>query len=229
MADRYSKEIALVYAKDDVLRHFSVPRFKLSKLELDMPVLVSAVEVSSLIKFQMPRDAFRISILNKLTDFVTLVRAAKPGGNPDPVKGADGPRPIRSDGIEPSIDAFFDRLVALRDLSRPEELIASNWNEISTKMLAINDIPIESAKTKPVSDLIARTLPPVIEMIKANLSVPKNTIDRLQINPQTNVVKDGSTDTSVFTIKAELIEEGVIVKSLKDDKTGAVSPVVEFE
>ena len=40
------------------------------------------------------------------------------------------------------------------------------------------------------------------------------------INAQTNVVKDGSSDTSVFTIKAELIEEGVIIKSVKDETTG---------
>ena len=35
MADRYTREIALVYAKDDVLRHFSVPRFKLSKMDVE--------------------------------------------------------------------------------------------------------------------------------------------------------------------------------------------------
>lgn len=46
MADRYSKEIALLYAKDDVLRHFSVPRFKIPKMDLTIPVMVSAVRMS---------------------------------------------------------------------------------------------------------------------------------------------------------------------------------------
>jgi len=228
MADRYSKEIALVYAKDDVLRHFSVPRFKLAKLELNMPVLVSGVEVSSLVKFQMTRDVFRSAVLSKLADVVVSVQTSKLSPGPSPGKG-DGPRPVRTDGIEPSIDVFFDRLAALRDFSGSGEVISNNWTDLSARILAINDIPVESTRGKPVSDLIARSLPAVVEMINANLSVPKITMDKLHINPQTNVVKDGSTDLTVFTIKAELIEEGVIVKSVIDGRTGAESPVVEFE
>jgi hypothetical protein len=225
MADRYSKEIALLYAKDDVLRHFSVPRFKLSKLELNMPILVSSVEVASVIKFQMTRDAFRSAVIGRLIEEVALVQAS----NPDPVKGTDGPRPVRTEGIEPSIDVFFDQLVALRDFSTAKEIISNNWIDVSTKILAINGFPVELTKVRPVSGLIARFLPAVIEMINSNLSVPEAAIQKLHINPQTNVVKDGSTDMTVFTIKAELMEEGIIVKSIRDDKTGAQSPVVEFE
>jgi hypothetical protein len=229
IADRYSKEIALLYAKDDVLRHFSVPRFKLSKLELNMPILVSSVEVSSVTKFQMTRDAFRSSVIGMLVEEVAFVQTSNPGSGADPVKGTDVPRPIRTEGIEPSIDVFFDQLVALRDFSGAKDIISNNWIEVSTKILAINGFPVELTKARPVSGLIARFLPAVIEMINSNLSVPEAAIQKLHINPQTNVVKDGSTDMTVFTIKAELMEEGIIVKSVRDDKTGAESPVVEFE
>ena len=39
----------------------------------------------------------------------------------------------------------------------------------------------------------------------------------------------GSSDTSVFTLKAELLEEGFFIRSVRDEDTGAVTTVVEFE
>jgi len=216
MADRHSKEIALIYAKDDVLRHFSVPRFKLAKLELNMPVLVSGVEVSSLMHFQMPRATFQSLISNKLIDVTGLVRT-------------DRGKPVRTDGIESMIDVFYDALVSLPDPSKPESVIADNWAQIATKTLALNDLPTETLRQKPVTDIVNRSVPSLIETVRGAMSVPKAAIEKLLINAQTNVVKDGSTQTSVFTIKAEMIEEGVVVKSVKDERTGVESSVVEFE
>lgn len=228
MADRYTREIALVYAKDDVLRHFSVPRFKISKMELNIPVLVSGVEVSSLMQFHMSREDFRSFIISKLIALVAVVRHAITFGTSPPATG-NGATPIRTRGIEPMIDAFYDRLASLPDPSHPESVISDNWSAITTRVLALNDIPNQLVAVKTVADLVAAPLPGLIEEIKTKMSVPKATIERLMINAQTNVVKDGSSDTSVFTIKAELIEEGVIVKSVKDEKTGTESSVVEFE
>jgi hypothetical protein len=228
MADRYTREIALMYAKDDVLRHFSVPRFKLSKMELNIPVLVSGVEVSSLMQFHVSREDFRSYLLRKLIDLVVLVRRGTTVVT-SPPSTTNGAKPIRTDGIEPLIDVFYDRLVSLPDPSHPENVISDNWSSIAAKVLTINEIPIQQINVKPISDLIGRPLPGLIDDIKSQISVTKTTIERLMINAQTNVVKDGSSDTSVFTIKAELIEEGVIIKSVKDETTGVVSSVVEFE
>ena len=94
---------------------------------------------------------------------------------------------------------------------------------------ALNELPAEIVRLKPVTDIINRPVPSLIETVKGAMSVPKAAIEKLLINAQTNVVKDGSTDTSVFTIKAEMIEEGVVVKSVKDERTGVESSVVEFE
>jgi len=227
MADRHSKEIALIYAKDDVLRHFSVPRFKLAKLELNMPVLVSNVEVSSLAHFQMPREAFRSLISSKLIDVTGLVRTAKTG--PIAIPLVDSGKPVRTEGLEPMIDAFYDALVSLLDPSKAETVVTDNWSQITAKTLALNELPAEIVRLKPVTDIINRPVPSLIETVKGAMSVPKAAIEKLLINAQTNVVKDGSTDTSVFTIKAEMIEEGVVVKSVKDERTGVESSVVEFE
>ena len=228
MGDRYTREIALVYAKDDVLRHFSVPRFKLSKIELNIPVLVSGVQVSALMQFHMSREDFRSFITSKLIALVAVVRQAIAFGTSPPAT-VNGAKPIRTSGIEPMIDAFYDRLASLSDPSHPENVINDNWSATTTRILALNDIPSHLVAVKTVADLVAAPLPGLIAEIKTKLSVPKATIERLMINAQTNVVKDGSSGTSVFTIKAELIEEGVIVKSVKDQQTGTESSVVEFE
>lgn len=228
MADRYTRDIALVYAKDDVLRHFSVPRFKLSKLQLNIPVMVSGVEVSSLMQFHMSKDDFRGFLIGRLIALVAVVRRAITLLTSPPATG-DGEKSIRTSGIEPPIDAFYDRLASLPDPSHPEGDISDNWSAITSQVLLLNDIPRQLLTTKMVADVIAGPLPGLIEEIKAKMTVPKATIERLMINAQTNVVKDGSSDTSVFTINAELIEEGVIVKSVKDEKTGVESSVVEFE
>ncbi len=229
MADRQSKEIASVYAKDEVLRHFSVPRFKLAKMDLTMPIMVSDVGVSSLMRLQLTRDDFRTFIVGKLIDVIGLVlpirlrTATKAGAR----AGATGS--IRTDGIEPVIDTFYDQLNAMSDLSRPENVINSNWSGIVEKTFSINKIPFELTKLKPVAELLARALSTLSEALKAKMNIEKATIERLLINPVTNAVKDGSSEQSVFTIKAELIEEGLLIKRVRDETTGAESSVVEFE
>jgi hypothetical protein len=227
MADRYTREIALVYAKDDILRHFSVPRFKLSKMELNIPVLVSGVEVSSLMQFQMSRENFRTFIISKLIVLVAVIRQATTFTSPPAT--VNGVKSVRTNGLEPFIDDLYDSLASLPDPSRPENVIIEHWSTITARALVLNEIQVPSAASGTIADLVARPLGGLIEEIKGKMSVPKATIERLMINAQTNVVKDGSNNASVFTIKAELIEEGVTVKSVKDEKTGIESSVVEFE
>ncbi|HKR63830.1 MAG TPA: hypothetical protein VJZ00_08865 [Thermoanaerobaculia bacterium] len=218
MADRYSKEIALQYEKDDILRHFSVPRFKLSKLDLTMPVLVAGVEVSSLMKFPMSRDEFRAFVISRLTELFTLIFAVRPGTD----------RAIRTDGLEPLFDDFHAQLVALPDPSKPENVAKEQWTPIVMKTASRNDVASELMKLPPVIELLNRSLLALIEFIKGKIAVPKASIEKLLVNAQTHVVKEGSNDASVFTLKAELVEEGVLVKSVRDERTGVVSKIVDF-
>jgi len=227
MADRYSKEIALVYAKDDVLRHFSVPRFKLSKMDLTMPMMVSGVEVSSLMQFQMTGQDFRSFIIERLIAAIGLVVPIMPGMK-DVARARDA-RSVSTSGLEPAIDVFYEQLSTTTDLSRPETVIGKHWPAIVERALSLNNIPSELTKLKPVADVLSRALTALTEALRGKIVVPKATIERLLINPETNVVKGGSSDATVFTIKAELIEEGLLIKQVRDDATGAESSVVEFE
>ena len=42
-------------------------------------------------------------------------------------------------------------------------------------------------------------------------------------------MKNGSDENSVFVIRAEMIEEGFFVKTVKDAQTGEEKKIVEFE
>lgn len=217
MADRYSKELALSYAKDDVLRHFAVPRFKLARMDLNMPVLVSGVQVSSLMKFRMTPQEFKHFVLGVLTNLVSA--ALKITGTRRDT--------VRTEGVEPMLDAFHEQLTHHPDPGRPDDVAKRHWNEVVEHCLRINDLGNDVIR-KLAADLINRALNELLARIKASTFTSKATLEGLLINPETNVVKNGGSDASVFTMKAELMEEGLFVKSVTDE-TGTESRVVEFE
>ncbi len=214
MADRYSKEVALAYAKDDVLRHFSVPRFKIAKMDLNMPVLVSGVEIKSLMQFRMDRPDFKRLVLGLILEIVKNV--------PRPDK------PFRTDGTDPMLDTLYDQLTASSDPGKPDEIVTRGFNEVFRFVLKQNEMQAEVVE-RLAAAILARVLADLIAKVKTSTTTSRGTLERLFVNPETNVVKNGSSDASVFTIKAELMEEGLFIKSVRDEKTGAESRVVEFE
>lgn len=212
MADRYSKEVALAYAKDDVLRHFSVPRFKIAKMDLNMPVLVSGVQITSLMQFRMDRQDFKQLVLGLILEVVKSV-----------------PRPdktFRTDGVDAMLDPLYDQLTA--EPRRSEEIVARGWNEVLRSVLKQNEMQAEVVE-RMAAAVIAHVLGELHAKVKASTVTARGTLESLLVNPETNVVKNGSNDASVFTIKAELMEEALFIKSVKDEKTGIESRVVEFE
>jgi hypothetical protein len=213
MSDRYTKEIALAYAKDDVLRHFAVPRFKLAKLELTMPVLVSRLEVSSLVRLQVSGDAFRGFMVTKISDLILQVRPGSKG--------------VRTDGLEPLIDPFFAELAA-----EPAKVVAitqARWPAIAATALTRNEVSAEEQRWKPVPELVARAQAEIVASVQEKTTVSNAAIQKLLVTPETNAVKEGGGDTAVFTLHGELSEEGVLVRTVRDERSGVVSSVVELE
>ncbi len=214
MADRYSKEIAMAYAKDDVLRHFSVPRFKIAKMDLNMPVLVSGVQVSSLMKFTMDRQELRRVFLDAIVQIVKRMVARDVA--------------VRTDGTEPILDGVHEQLTANPDPGRVDDVVTRGWNEVLRHVMKLNEVAGELLQ-RLATEIHRRALAEVIAKIKSGITTSRTLLDGLLVNPETNVVKNGSSDASVFTIKAELMEEGMFIRSVRDERTGAESRIVEFE
>lgn len=249
MADRHSRQLAEVYAQDPVLQHFSVPRFKVPKMELTIPVLISGARFNQVISFKMPRDKFVPAVLGRIKEVVAKVRSMldDPFVKPrppvlvvDPVikaaaKGARGPSKAQAAGadattsLEQLTTDFWQQLQDNPDPAQPGNIVQQCWTRIFEQALVAQDLMLAYKRTNPGNALYRDSLDDVLRMVTTNTMVDSTSIQSLLINPETNVVKNGSSDTSVFTIKAEMLEEGFFIRYIKDEDSGQTRPVVEFE
>lgn len=249
MADRHSRQLAEVYAQDAVLKHFSVPRFKVPRMELTIPVLISGARFNQVLSFNMPRDKFVAYVSGRVNDMLSLVRIRRDNPFLDKDRVVDlGRVPViaqRSSrrsknaadataaAVTGSIDAlvldFWQQLHDNPDPSQPGEIVRSMWTRIFEQALVENDLLDLYKKTNPQNSLYFMTTNDVLNTVTTSTVVNSTTIQGLLINPETNVVKNGSSDSSVFTIKAEMLEEGFFIRQIKDETSGETRPVVEFE
>lgn len=252
MADRHSRQLAELYAQDPVLRHFSVPRFKVPKMELTIPVLISGARFNQIISFKAPADKFAGSVMGRLKEVVSVVRSRgdnpfkRPTGVPGVVTlvGRGAARKARGAAagtaaaaaasramaaLQRVVDEFWRALKDNPDPSQPAELVRKYWAYLFEQALLEENLMDLYKKFNPGNELFRQTLDEVLKMVTSQTVVDSTTIQSLLINPETNVVKNGSSDTSVFTLKAELLEEGFYIRSVRDEATGEIRPVVEFE
>lgn len=277
MADDYSRKVAEVYAADNVLQHFSVPRFKVPKMELTIPVLISGAQFYETTRFNMAFLDFRAYIKGQIDDIVSSARASsggpvpvppvpvpppapepepdpelepplpppgplppkpKPPLPPEPEPPWPGPDPWLLSAPRPAAmgvasydDSTIDDLVVgfWRQLkenanpSQPADIVRDNWIWIFKRALA------DAKLVGTYNELYEKSLDNVLKKVVTNTVIDRTKLQNLFVNPETNVVKTGSSDTSVFTIKAEIQEEGFFLRSVKDESTGNTRTVVEFE
>ena len=77
--------------------------------------------------------------------------------------------------------------------------------------------------------MFLQTLTEITNTIKQNTYATSTKIDNLLVDPETNVVKNNSTDSTVFLINAKIMEEGIFVRSIKNTENDGITKVVEFE
>lgn len=234
MADNYSRDLAKAYAKDEVLRYFSVPRFKVPKIEITIPVLISGARFKQVIRFNMQRKKFLAYINGRVQYVIGTVENARgelmtPPSRPveapfDPNKAIAVGTPINPRFVE-----FWQLLHANPDPSRPDSIVLKMWPSIVEQALNEKNLLEAYKKSNPNNELLNQTLRDILNTVSTNTVIDSTSIKSLLVNPETNVVKNGSSDSSVFTIKAEMLEEGFYIRQVKDDDTGATRPVVEFD
>lgn len=254
-ADRVSKEIALVYAQDEILKSFSVPRFKIPEMELTIPVIISGAKFSNALVFNMRQDDFSNFITNKINnviktillkknnvirDFTGIIRddfikpifirdnIVKPKLAHETGNGKKS-QPPRSEVIDAMVNGFYESLKASTDPANPENIAQVKWATIFNKKIEEHNLLPDYKTQNPNNELFVQTLGEVIQTIKANTIVSSTHIDNLLVDPETNAVKNASNETSVFIIKAKIMEEGIFIRSIRDEDSQAEKQVVEFE
>jgi len=230
MADRHSRGLAEIYAQDPVLQHFSVPRFRVPKMELTIPVLISGARFKQVIVFDMPKDKFVAFVMGKLKAVISAVKSRldDPFKRPVTVVRAR-PRASRDATPEQLAEGFWQALNDNPDAAQPTEVVQRYWPQIFEQGLVERDLMAIYKKTNPNNELYRQSLDEVNKAVTTATVVDSTRIQSLLINPETNVVKNGSSDTSVFTLKAEMLEEGFFIRQIKDETSGQTRPVVEFE
>jgi hypothetical protein len=233
IADRESKRIALIYAQDQIMQYFSVPRFKIPEMELTIPVLISGARFSTTVNFIMSKGDFKTFITSKLTNIIRSITLKRRDFNifvvDRRILGGENKRILKADISEGSIDEFFDLLESNQDPSQPDNIIQEKWYDIFTQRIQEARLAEEYKKHFPNNELFKQTLIEVTEKVKQNTIVSQTKITNLLVNPETNVVKNGSNENSVFIVKAKITEEGIFIKTIRDKDTGEEKQITEFE
>lgn len=225
-ADAYSRAVAERYREDEVLRHFSVPRFKTPKIDVTVPVLISGARFKQTVHFAEAESDF-VSAIGQRAEAVRSEVALSQGGLPRP-------GPMRPSGIggSPAVEKlareFHGRLAQNPDPLHPQAIVAESWRGIFRAALAGGRLVTYYLEREGEGDLLARTTAEVLAYVLSRTVVDSTEIESLLVNPETNVVKGGSNESSVFVVSAQMLEEGFYLHSVQDDE-GNVSQVVEFD
>lgn len=238
MADHYAKAVAQQYAQDPVLGHFSVPRFKTPKMTLTIPVLISGARFNQVVVFRMPQDKFVAAAEARVERVLSTIKQGDGTGFtrvvPDvpPTRGKAG-EAARERAVHPRISkmirALHAELESNPDPSQPHALLERFWTEIFFGSIELAGLMEAYKKGFPRNDLFRPSLDEMMKVVTTATVIHSTTIQSLLISPETNAVKNGSSDSSVFTIQAEMVEEGFYIRSVKDPETGQITQVVEFE
>ena len=238
MADAYSRSVAARYAEDEVLKHFSTPRFRIPKMALTIPVLISGAKFSQVVKFTPSRDDFRKLVGARIADVIRTVQLGATGPVPPrvtPLRSSQRQLAVARASALPSvavtilINTFHADLQANANPGQPANIIRAHWARIVEVALDEAKLTDSYRKQNPHNELFESSAAELTSTVIAGTLVSKTQISNLLVNPETNVVKNGSSDSSVFTIQADLTEEGFFVKTVTDPKTGSETKVVDFE
>jgi hypothetical protein len=227
MADAYSRAVAERYAADEVMQHFSVPRFRVPKMELTIPVLIAGARFRQTVRLDLPEDEFVTAMDRRAGDVRTRVEVTR-GILPRSL--AVSPRSTSGSAtVERLARDFHAQLAENPDPLRPDTIVTNMWRQIFRAVLGEERILKFYSESDPHHDLLIQTTKEVLAFVRSRTVVDSTAIESLLINPETQIVKDGSSDSSVFTIAAELLEEGFYLRSVRDEETNETSTIVDFE
>lgn len=236
-ADRYAAAQAKEYANDEVMKHFSIPRFKIPEMELNIPVLIAGAKYKSTIEFNMEEEEFTNYVQDMLHKAEQTIFIKKNGiRNPvfikrdvlKPIVVKDVLKTVAANESSPLIPEFYKALKGNLNPGLPENLVDIYCDKLFREMIATNQLEEAYAKYYPQNELYLSFNDSILAKVEENTIVVKNKIENLLVNPETQMVKEGSGEFSVFQIKAKVNEEGVFITQARNED-GTTQAIVDFE
>ncbi|MFC6087286.1 hypothetical protein [Sphaerisporangium aureirubrum] len=191
-------------------------------MSLSIPVLVSDVRFSRLMRFGFPADEFAEFVVSRAVGVQTQVAASCV---PDPHRRPDA---VRSAELQRIAHEFHGRLAANREPHHPDPIVTEMWGQVFTAGLRDAGLLDLYTESDPAWDLLAGTTREVLEAVRRRTVVERTEIESLLVDPETNAVRTGGGETGVCTVNVELVEEGVYFRSVHDETTGQTRTIVEF-
>ncbi len=243
--DEYVAFKAQEYAKDEIMKNFPVPRFRIPEMELNIPVLIAGAKYHSTIRFVAEKALFEAFVLGTLSQSIqTLkIRIAKPAGTTGggPIKiptkieilKLNSIKPIgkSSSGAKAAIDhvtGLYEKLMENVIPSFPENIVKVYCENIFFDAIKDNNIAPNTIKPEhKVEELADQFEAAVLQKVKEQTIIVHNELQNLLVNPETQLVKLNSNEFSVFQVKAKINEEGVFIHTVKDED--GEKKIVEFE
>lgn len=223
-ADATSIEIAKGYAKDELLRHFSVPRFRIPEMELTIPVLVADANYDNEYAFKISQEEFNTQYRNELVrSFASLYSERE--------LKIDEKALQRLEKLYKEIsEVVLKQSLTSYDALRREVLarVAQGVPDITDAVLSGSQKLEEYVRKFPAKEHYGSIVKGFGAFVEFNIKVAKSSLTGLLINPETAAVRDGGNATSLFQIKAKITEEGIFINSVKD-ANGRESFTVDFE
>jgi len=210
-ADATSIDIAKSYAKDDLLKHFSIPRFKIPEMELTVPVLIADVNYDNEYLYSITDVEFINKFNNELDRSFNGVFKDRDGlKHSENELLMDLYKIISNIVLSKSIDSYDDML------KQVTTMLEQKLDAIITKILSDNDVLKEYETRFPKKQHYIDLIEKFKKFVLFNIKIGKSTLTNLLINPETSIINESANEMSIFQIKAKITEEGIFVNSMKD-------------
>ena len=217
LADLESARIALTYADNDLLRHFSIPRMKIDDVELTIPLAISELE--------MPTDR----------DVKPLDHKAITALTHSEILSSFGTRSLpaeASDSVRKEIAVPVENLIARVNKDKSENPVAeyvSEVVEIVNRKIAsfvekglIKDQDVQ--KWREISERFKTALGQKVKREIANAATNPS-LGILKVIVESDRLKEKAPGTLV-TIKMKISEEAMEWERLKDDNGNIISKLM---
>lgn len=221
MADLESAKIAKMYAKDELLRNFSVPRFRAQNIELTIPIALKSVEVAT--KSDKNPPTFDQKELKAKT-YQVLKTTFK-------VESFDR---LSATAISRRITQFSTKLKKETKLDKnTDDYVKSNVNELSKSIIEIlhnNKEFLRKTKLnrKQVEETFSKVNSKLYEVLKDLVIIDHSVIDtndNLDVIVEAHKLKE-LPHNSLIQIKMTLTEEGMEWQTLQNEDGSKVSKLL---
>lgn len=217
MADVESAKIAQLYAANDLLKHFSVPRFRAQNIELTIPIALQQINKNEVItKNYQPIDNAKFNVIVYQTIKDTLKVASLEKNISQKVTK------IIADNT-----AFLERdIKAKEDIDTKLKQYVQNIAKMSLKLIMsskqlekIKEIDFEKVAQKLNENLYVNLLPHIEK------PAPKQEIGNLEIIAEAYKLKE-LPQNSLIQIKMTLTEEGMEWQTMENENGEIVSKLL---